>query len=127
MTGEIGKMEIAAAANYLASYRTNGKLLFMDNYEREHFEEKEGVLHDILDEVPVARERMSEIRHFISSLKNCDEKLFLYYYYVKGRSAETCGELLGVSRSTAFRLKKRAILLAAEALAARRASEDKED
>ena len=123
MTGEIGVQEIAAAANYLESYRTNGKLLFMDNYEREYFEEKEGILHDILDEVPIARERMSEMRQFISSLDNCDEKLFLYYYYVKGRSVETCGDLLGVSRSTAYRLKKRAIRMVAEVLLAKRRSE----
>ena len=41
-------------------------------------------------------------------LPNSDEKLLLYYHYVKGENVERCAELLGISRSSGFRLKKRA-------------------
>ena len=116
MTEELDIEDIKKAEDYLEGYRTNGKLLFSDKYEKKYFTEKKGVEYESIGEVPLARARMFEIRHFIGSLKNSDEKLFLYYYYIKGRSTEKCAELLGVSRSTAFRLKKRAIRMAAEAL-----------
>ena len=118
MTEEIEISDIKRAEDYLKGYRMNGKLLRLDRYEREFFShrDKGEVEYEALGEVPLARARMFEVRHFINSLPNCDEKLFLYYYYVKGQSVECCGELLGVSRSSAFRMKKRANLMAAAAL-----------
>ena len=116
MTEQIQTVEIKRAENYLKGYRINGKLLRLDRYEREYFKDKGTVEYESVGEVPLARARMYEVRHFINSLPNCDEKLFLYYHYVKGQNVERCGELLGVSRSTAFRMKKRAHIMAVLAL-----------
>ena len=74
---------------------------------------------EAMGEAPLARARMYEIRHFINSLPNSDEKILLYYHYIKGESIEKCAELLGMSRSSAFRLKRKALILAAQVLANR--------
>ena len=65
-------------------------------------------------ELPLARARMFEIRHRIMSLPNCDEKLMLYYHYVKGETIERCSELLGIARSSGFRMNKRGLLMLME-------------
>ncbi|MBQ9112294.1 MAG: hypothetical protein IJY08_01815 [Clostridia bacterium] len=67
---------------------------------------------EMLNEVPLARARMFSVRHFILDLDNSNEKLFLYYHYVKGESVERCSELLGVSRRSGFRIKNRALSMA---------------
>jgi hypothetical protein len=72
----------------------------------------ESVDKEILNEAPLARARMFDVRHFILSLDNSDEKLFLYYHYVKGESVERCSELLGLSRRSGFRMKNRALAMA---------------
>ena len=59
------------------------------------------------------------------SMQNCDEKLMLYNIFVKGHSVERCAELMGISRSSAFRLKKRALVLAAEHYATKKRWEKK--
>ena len=120
MTEEIDTCEIKKAEDYLKSYRINGKLLHLERYEREYFGDSGAVDFESLGEVPLARARMYAVRHLINSLKNCDEKLFLYYHYIKGESVERCAHLLGVSRSSAFRMKKRAHVMAAMALRERR-------
>ena len=95
--------------SYLLGYTMNQKLLRLAKYESDFFgggNKGEGVMPS---EAPLARARMYEVRHFILSLDNSDEKLLLYYHYVKGESIEKCAELLGVSTRTAFRIKARAL------------------
>ncbi len=99
------------AENYLKTYATNLKLLRLDKYHKEFFG-KNANNNDMLNEVPLARAKMFEVRHFILELENSDEKLFLYYHYVKCESVARCAELLGISRRTGFRLKDRALALA---------------
>ena len=99
--------------NYLSGYQTNRKLLRLERYEREFFHPNEADF-EAFGEAPLARARMFEIRHFIMGINNCDEKLMLYYHYIKGESVERCAELLGISRSTAFRMRRRALLMAWE-------------
>ena len=107
------EQDIYNMEDYLRGYELNRKLLRLDRYEKEYFNYKDSDTES-LGEAPLAKARMFEIRHFVMSLQNSDEKLFLYYHYIKGESVERCAELLGVSRSTAFRLKKKAIHLACE-------------
>ena len=101
------------AEDFLKGYRLNQKMIKMERYEKEFFHEKERD-SEILNEIPLARARMFEIRHFINELKNGDAKLFLYLHYIKGESVERCGELLDISRSTAYRLKAQALITAYE-------------
>lgn len=97
--------------NFLKGYAMNRKLLSMEKYKKAYFpddvEDK-----DTPSEEPLAKARMFEVRHFILSLDNSDEKLFLYYHYVKSDSVERCAELLGISERGGYRLKNRALALA---------------
>ena len=113
----VSEEEIRAMEEYLRGYGHNRKLLRLDRYERTYFGWRP-TEEDLPGEPPLARARMYEIRHFIMGLPNTDEKLLLYYHYVRGESVEKCAELLGISRSSGFRMKKRALCRAA---AARRA------
>ena len=103
---------ISEVERYLLFYRAGSRLLEMNQYERSYFgytarnepyEESEAYI----------KARLYEIRAFILSIGECDEKLFLYYYYVHGESMERCAELLSVSRATVYRLKRSALRLAA--------------
>ena len=108
--------KIRKTENYLRGYGLDRKLLKMDRYEREYYGNSNSLDLESPGEVPLARARMYEVRHFIMSVRNCDEKLFLYYRYVKGETVERCAELLGISRASGFRMRKRALLLAYETL-----------
>ena len=108
--------KIRKTENYLRGYCLDRKLLKMDRYEREYYGNSNSLDLESPGEVPLARARMYEVRHFILSVRNCDEKLFLYYRYVKGETVERCAELLGISRASGFRMRKRALLLAYETL-----------
>ena len=101
--------------NFLKGYSLNQKMIKMERYEKEFFSKKERDT-EFLGEIPLARARMFEVRHFINELKNGDQKLLLYFHYIKGESVERCGELLGISRSSAYRLKSQALLMAYEKL-----------
>ena len=101
------------AENYLRGYQLNRKLLRLERYEKEYFHTDESDM-EAFGEAPLARARMFDIRHFVMSLNNSDEKLLLYYHYIKGESVERCAELMGIGRSTAYRIKSRALRLAAE-------------
>ena len=109
-----GKEEKEKVENFLKGYRTGAMFVRMDRYEKEYFSRSERFEDDdmLTYGVPLAKAEMFEVRHFILGLDNCEEKLFLYYRYVKKLSVEKCGELLGVSRRTAYRMLDRALRLA---------------
>ena len=116
MTEQITDELIKLTENYLKGYALNRNLLRLERFEREFMggvddsdTETEGY-----SEATLARPRMYDIRHFIMGLPNSDEKILLYYHYVKRKSIEKCAELLGISRSSAFRKKKKALCIAAE-------------
>ena len=98
--------------NFFKGYALNRKLLVLDRYEKQ-FMKASGSEEMLISEVAFARPRMYEVRNFIMSLDNSDEKLLLYYHFVKGEPIEKCAELLGISRSSGFRLKNRALDMAA--------------
>jgi hypothetical protein len=105
---EITPDEQELIENYLKTYRFCSRLMAMKNYEDKYFDtliwESESPV-----EFTVAKAKMYEIRHFILGMKNGNGKLLLYYHYVRFDPIERCAELLGISRSSAFRLKKRAL------------------
>lgn len=107
--------DIKKVEEYLKGYSLNRKLVELEKYEKEYFggDEAEWEARELPADLPLARVRMFEIRHFVMALPNCEEKLLLYYRYIKGESIENCAELLGVSRSTAYRIKDKALALAA--------------
>ena len=105
---------IKETEDYLKGYQFNRRLLRLDRYEKEYLAPEE-LDYEAIGEAPLARARMFEIRHFVMKMENCNEKLLLYYHYIKGQPIEKCAELLSVSRSTAFRMKARALKKAAEA------------
>ena len=109
----VSEEEIQAVVHELKSYAFYRKMLRLARYEEEFFGGRERPEPDHDDRRSYARLRMVEIRHFVMSMENSDEKLFLYYHYIREDSVERCAELLGISRSSAFRMKKRAHLLAA--------------
>ena len=57
----------------------------------------------------LARELESEVR----ALPVGRERLILELHYFEGNSIEACAELMGISRSTAFRIHRRALELLA--------------
>ena len=110
------KENIKKIEEYLKGYSLNRKLVELEKYEKEYFgggKEAEWEEQELPADLPLARARMFEIKHFVMALPNCEEKLLLYYHYIKGESMENCAELLGVSRSTAYRIKDKALTLAA--------------
>lgn len=102
---------------YLSEYRTGARMMEMNEYERNY-------LGGAGKNTAISREtelylkaRMYEIRDFILSIEGRDEKLFLYYHYVHGESMMRCAELLAVSRATVYRIRKRALDMAAMKMA----------
>ena len=108
---KISEQSLSDTENYLCNYRFCRKMLEMKNYEKKYFDTMEWEAESPV-EFTVARAKMFEIRHFVLDMENSSEKLLLYYHYIRGESIERCGELLGISRSSAFRMKKRALGLA---------------
>ncbi len=105
---------IRSAEEFLRQYRYGFKLLAMNKYERDYLGPED--CRDGLrctDEEAYIKAKMFEVKRFVTSLSSDDRKLFLYYYYIHGETIEKCGELLGVSRRTAYRLKRRALEYAA--------------
>ena len=104
---------------YLRGYLLNLRLVELDGYEKDMFLEKADRETEMREleadfDLALSQARLFEIRHFVLSMPNTEEKLFLYYRYIRGQTVENCAELLGVSRSTAYRLKDRALAAAAQ-------------
>ncbi len=102
---------IYATENYLSGYKFCRRMLNLKNYEKRYVETLEWE-RSFPTELTLAKAKMFEIRHFVLSLPNSDEKMMLYFHYIKCETIERSGEMLGVSRSTAFRLKRRALEMA---------------
>ena len=108
---ELTKEQKDLIENYLKSYCFCRRILSMKNYEEKYFDTMEWESESPL-EFTVIKAKMYEVRHFILGMQNSAEKVILYYHYVRGDSVERCAELLGISRSSGFRLKKRALEIA---------------
>ena len=97
--------------NYLSGYKLYRDLLELEKYEREFLRSREWSSERPGD-LTLARVKMFEIRNFILSLPNSNEKILLYLHYIDCEPIERCGNIMGISRSSAFRLKKKALALA---------------
>ncbi|MDD7675873.1 MAG: sigma-70 family RNA polymerase sigma factor [Eubacteriales bacterium] len=100
--------------NILKQYGYGLKMLKMNKYEKDFFggsAPEDGLF--CTDDEAYIKARMFEIKRFVTSLPPDDRKMFLYYHYIRGETVERCGELLGISRRSAFRLKARALEYAA--------------
>ena len=102
---------------FLESYKINKKMLKMMQYEKLFFS-GEGDNENLLpipggDEVLV-KSKMMETRRFIANLEDGNCKLMLFYHYIKGFSVEKCAEMMNIGRTSGFRLRRRALSLAAE-------------
>ncbi|MBO7303413.1 MAG: hypothetical protein J6U68_04425 [Clostridia bacterium] len=97
--------------DYLSGYKLCRDLLELEKYEREFLRSREWAIERPGD-LSLARAKMFEIRHFILELPNSNEKILLYLHYIDCEPIERCGDIMGISRSSAFRLKRRALSLA---------------
>ena len=104
---------------YFEGYGASKKLLRMMKYEKDYFpHENEDDSEDILlvpggDET-MLKAKMYDIRRFIVGMDDGNEKTLLFYHYIKGFSVEKCSEMMDIGRTSAFRLKKKALLSAAK-------------
>ncbi len=101
----------ADVESYLRGYLFCHRLLNLKKHEQKYIDTIEWE-KSIPAELSLARAKMFEIRHFVLGLPNSDEKMLLYFHYIRGDSVEKCGLAMNISRSTAFRLKRRALDMA---------------
>ena len=97
--------------DYLSGYKLCRDLLELEKYEREFLRSRIWASERPGD-LSLARAKMFEIRHFILGLPNSNEKILLFLHYIDCEPIERCGDIMGISRSSAFRLKRRALSLA---------------
>ena len=118
------KTRTESARSYLESYKIYAKMLDMRVCEEKLFSfgNEETKKAAAAYEAVCIKTRMKEIEDFIEGLnvesKWLECKIFLRYHYILGYTIEECSERMYVSRSTAYRLKKRALRLAAEEFSA---------
>lgn len=107
------RSSIEQVSEFLAEYRYGRRMLEMNRYNSEFFGAADA--REVIGEEDEAfmKARMFEVRRFVTSLPSDERKLFLYYHYIKCESVERCGELMNISRRSAFRLKRRALEYAA--------------
>lgn len=97
--------------NYLSGYKLYRDLLELEKYEREFLRSHKWA-NERPGDLTLARIKMFEIRHFILSLPNSNEKILLYLHYIDCEPIERCADIMDISRSSAFRLKRKALMLA---------------
>lgn len=94
---------------YLEGYKSYKELLYADDYARDYADTEAPLCDRVL-----LKSKMYEIELFVRSLPVCREQNMLFQHYIRGHSVEFCGEMLDISRRTAFRVIKRAIAMASE-------------
>ena len=80
--------------NYLSGYKLYRDLLELEKYEREFLRSREWSSERPGD-LTLARVKMFEIRNFILSLPNSNEKILLYIHYIDCEPIERCGDIMG--------------------------------
>jgi len=108
---ELENQKVSKADAYIRGYEESRKLLALNIYEKNTTSEWRESGKEGLGDTFFNRARMFDIRHKVMELPNGDEKLILYYHYIKGESIDRCADLLGLSRSTAFRIKRKGLVM----------------
>ncbi len=109
----IRRTDTSAVREFLKGYSFGRRMLDMNEYERRFFGSPDDDGLSCSDDEAYIKARMFQVKRFVTSLPSDDRKLLLYYHYIHGETVEKCGELLGISRRSAFRLKSRALEFAA--------------
>jgi hypothetical protein len=107
----VNENEIKAAKEFLKSYSVCKQMLDADEYAESYG----GAEPRLCDRI-ILRAKMSRVEDFIRSLPVCREQNLLFCHYVGGHSVEFCGEMMYLSRRTAYRVLDRAHRLVAERL-----------
>lgn len=119
--------ELDAAEKFLSGYRFGCRMLECARYERrfrrdaplpdEDFPDGGDGGSDCFDET-VIRAGMFRVRCFINTLRGADTnaRMLLYWHYIRGEPVVRCAAMLGVSRASAFRIRRRGLEAAARAL-----------
>ena len=113
---ELGHTE--EVRRYLESYLIYAGMLAGNRYARTYLGELADGEKSAEDD-PFLKAKMFSVRRFIMDLPDCREKMLLYYRYLHGHPVEKCADLMGVSRRTAFRIAKDALVLAQDNFARR--------
>ena len=83
----------------LRAYKIMNSVLRSSQDYGRHFGDEENV-----DETALLAQMFS-LRSLVLSVENARERMFLYHYYIKGNTLNTCAKLLGVSLRTVGRIK----------------------
>ena len=102
--------DLTNTENYLKTYAVCFRMLQCERIDARRSPEDSSSVD------PLFKAKMYHVRRFVMALPNTDEKLFLYYHYIRGDSMTRCASLFGLSRSSAYRLRLRALALATKAL-----------
>jgi DNA-directed RNA polymerase specialized sigma24 family protein len=116
--------DICAVKKYLEGYGASKSILKMMEYEKEYFADESKAHDDDALIVPggdevLLKSKMYDVRRFILGMEDGKEKALLFYHYIRGFSVEKCSEMMGIGRTSAFRLKKKALASAAARFAER--------
>lgn len=107
--------QVSRVRDFLCGYQLCVDMLNLRKYERRRAERFNEIFEgeDILmGNETLWRARMHEIGALIDSMRNCREKIILYYHYIRGESIEHAADLLGVSRRTGYRLHSKGLFMA---------------
>jgi DNA-directed RNA polymerase specialized sigma subunit len=83
----------------LRAYKIMNSVIRSSQDYGRHFGDEENV-----DETALLAQMFS-LRSLVLSVENARERMFLYHYYIKGNTLNTCAKLLGVSLRTVGRIK----------------------
>ena len=108
------KERIEEVRDYLCGYQMCIDMLNLRKYERKRarkFDDECSCEDLLFGGESLWRMRMYEIQSLLDRMKNCREKVILYYHYIRGESIEHAADMLGVSRRTGYRLHQKGLFM----------------
>ena len=111
---KLSEPSLLAIDRFLRGYLAGKRILELDHDVGETFSSETIPDEDTALSRKEAQSNMEAVRLLVMSMDCSVERLFLYYHYISGLSMERCSERLNLSRSSVYRAKRRALLMAAE-------------